>query len=221
MKTKIFYIAILLGFGSLSFGQEYMLQDSSAKVILDKVSKNLESYSSVIADFELIIDNRMEDLHSKSSGSLQIKGNKYYMESMGTQVYFNGVTMWSYINDINEVTITEPEAGESDFVDNPALIFSFYNRDFKYRLVGEANVDKMWMYEIDLYPKNLNQPYSKFKLFVDKKTNMLYMVKAVSKEAIDYTIFITNTKFNLPINESQFTFNPSDYPKIEVVDMRF
>ncbi len=32
----------------------------------------------------------MDDLRSKSSGAVQIMGEKYYMESMGTTVYYNG-----------------------------------------------------------------------------------------------------------------------------------
>ena len=196
-------------------------QDSSAKVILDEVSSQLSSHSSIFADFELLIDNRMDDLHSKSKGNIQIKGNKYYMQSMGTEVYYNGKTMWSFMPDINEVTITEPSAEEGDFVDNPALIFSFYNRDFKYRLVGEVKVEKIWMYEIDLYPKDLNQPYSRFKLYIDKSTYGIYMVKAISKDAIDYTIYILNTRYNSKISESLFDFNTENYPDIEVIDMRF
>lgn len=220
MKKNI--ILIVIGIISLNaFSQDYMVQDSAAKVILDRVSEKLADFSTILADFELIIDNRMEDLHSKSKGSIQIKGDKYYMESMGSQVYFDGTTMWSYMTDINEVSITEPESEDSDFVDNPALIFTFYNRDFKYRLIGEANVDHMWMYEIDLYPKNRNQPYSKFKLFVNKKNDMLYMVKAVSKDAIDYTIFIMNTKFDIPIEDKQFTFKIESHPEVEIIDMRF
>jgi outer membrane lipoprotein carrier protein len=220
MKKNLIALAII-AFSINTFAQDYMVQDSSAKVILDRVTKKLSNFNTILADFELIIDNRMDDLHSKSTGAIQIKGSKYYMESMGTQVYFDSKTMWSYITDINEVTITEPESEDTDFVDNPALIFSFYNRDFKYRLIGEANVDHKWMYEIDLYPKNRNQPYSKFKLFIDKKTDMIYMIKAVSKDAIDYTIYILNTKFNIPIKDTQFTFNSEDYPKIEIIDMRF
>ncbi len=218
-KYSLIIIAIILTTSPV-FNQEFV-QDSAAKVILDKVSSQLSSYSSIIADFELLIDNRMDDLHSKSKGNIQIKGNKYYMKSLGTEVYFNGKTMWSYMSDINEVTITDPSAEEGDFVDNPALIFSFYNRDFKYRLVGEVKVEKNWMYEIDLYPKDLNQPYSRFKLYVDKSTYSIYMVKAISKDAIDYTIYILNTRYNTKINDSLFDFNSENFPDIEVIDMRF
>jgi outer membrane lipoprotein carrier protein len=196
-------------------------QDPEAKIILDRVSEKMKKYTSIEADFELLIENKMDNLHSKSSGAIQIKGEKYYMESMGTSVFYNGKTMWSYMDDINEVTITEPNKEDGDFIDNPALIFSFYNRDFKYRLIGEAKVDNIWTYEIDLYPKNLNQPYSRFKLFIQKDNDAIYMLKAISKDAIDYTIFITNSRFNKPMDDSKFTFIPANYPKIEIVDMRF
>jgi outer membrane lipoprotein-sorting protein len=219
-KITILYISVLITI-SINAQLENVAQDSSARIILDRVSEKLSSHSSIVADFELLIDNKMDDLHSKSSGSIYIKGNKYYMESLGSAVFYNGKTMWSFMEDINEVTITEPSSEEGDFVDNPALIFSFYNRDFKYRLIGEAKVDKQWMYEIDLFPKNRNQPYSRFKLFIDKKTDGLYMVKAISKDGIDYTIFILNTNYNTSIDDSKFNFNPENYPDIEVIDMRF
>jgi outer membrane lipoprotein-sorting protein len=221
MKKTVIHTIILSAMCLGAYAQNKpFAQDSAAKVILDRVTSKLSTYNTIVADFELKIDNRMEDLHTKSTGSITIKGNKYYMESMGTEVYFNGKTMWSFMPDINEVTITEPDSNEGDFVDNPALIFTFYNRDFKYKLVGEAKVDKNWMYEIDLYPKDLNQPYSRFKLFVDKKTDNIYMVKAVSKDAIDYTIYILNSTYNSVINDSKFMFDPSNYSGLEIVDMR-
>lgn len=203
------------------FAQDYMVQDSTAKVILDRTSKKLGNFSTIVADFELVIHDRAENTTSKNSGKIKIKGEKYYMESPGNQVHFDGTTMWSYVTDINEVTIVEPEEGESDFIENPALIFTFYNRDFKYRLTGEVKVDDNWMYEIDLFPKILDQPYSRIKLFINKKSNMLYMVKTVGKDGIDYTIYIQDPKFNTLLDDSLFTFKPSDYKDIEVVDMRF
>ena len=54
------------------------------------------------------------------------------MESI---VYFDGKTMWTYAEDIQEVTITEPDMDDEDFLSNPAKILTWYNRDFKYRYV--------------------------------------------------------------------------------------
>jgi outer membrane lipoprotein-sorting protein len=196
-------------------------QDPEAKKILDRVSAKNKQYISIQVNFVLSIENRREDQNSSTSGLIKIKGTKYYMESLGTKVYYNGKTMWSYTEDLNEVIISEPDTSSGDFVENPALIFDFYNRDFKYHLVGETKLDEGWMYEIDLFPKNLDQPYSRFKIFIKRDTDELYMVKAVGKDGIDYTAFLKDPKYNQVMNDDLFTFRPEKYKGIDIVDMRF
>lgn len=214
-KSILIFIAVLITCSA--FAQ----QDPEAKKILDRVSEKTKNYSSIVADFELIINNRRDDMTSNSKGIIKLKGNKYYLESMGSKIYFDGNTLWSYMEDINEVTITEPDTSEGDFMENPIRIFDFYNRDFKYRYTGETQLDGIRMYEIDLFPINLDQPYSRFKIFVDIETEHLYMISAVAKDGVDYTAYIRNAKYNQSIDDSQFRFDPGKYKGIEVVDMRF
>ena len=218
MKNNI--LLLLFCLGSLPIPLKGQ-QDPEAKKILDSVSLKTKEYSTIQADFELVIENRPENHKTNSKGIIKIKGNKYYMESMGTKVYFDGKTLWTYMEDINEVTISEPDETSDDFVENPALILDFYNRDFKYRLVGETRLESGWMYEIDLFPKNLDQPYSRFKVFITRDTKELYMVKAVGKDGIDYTAYIRNAKYNQPLSDDIFSFDPAKYKGIEVVDLRF
>jgi outer membrane lipoprotein carrier protein len=195
-------------------------QDPDAKKILDRVSEKNRQYSTIQVKFEFSIENRRDNRKSSTTGQLKIKGNKYYMESMGTQVYCDGKTMWSYAEDNNEVTISEPDTSSDDFIENPALIFDFYNREFKYHLVGESRLDAGWMYEIDLFPKNLDQPYSRFKIYIKRDADELYMVKAVGKDGVDYAAYIKNPKYNEPLSDDTFIFKPEKYKGVEIVDMR-
>jgi outer membrane lipoprotein carrier protein len=195
-------------------------QDQEALKILDQVAAKAKNNQTIQADFELVIDNKREKQTSKSKGFLKIKGEKYFMESMGTQVYFDGITLWSYLTDINEVNISHPDSTNDDFIENPSKIFSFYNRDFKYHLVGETKLDEGWMYEIDLFPKTLEQPYSRIKIFIYRDTYDLFMVKAISKEGIDYSAYIRNTKYNTPMSDDLFRFQPAKHKGIEIVDLR-
>jgi len=217
MNFRNIFLGIALLFSCGVFAQ----QDPEAKKILDRVSQKVKSATTLQADFELAVENRTENQKTSSKGIIKIKSKKYYMESMGTKVYFDGTTMWSFMEDVNEVTISTPANTSDDFVENPALIFDFYNRDFKYRLVGEVNMDEGWMYEIDLFPMNLEQPYSRFKILIKRDTDELFMVSAVGKEGVDYTVNIRNLKYNQPISDSQFSFDQSKHKNVEVIDLRF
>jgi outer membrane lipoprotein carrier protein len=196
-------------------------QDPEAKKILDLVSEKNKGYTTIQTKFVLTVENRREDKKSSTTGLLKIKGEKYYMESFGTKVFFDGKTLWSYAQDVNEVTINEPDTVSGDFVENPAMIFDFYNRDFKYKLVGETKIDAGWMYEIDLFPISLEQPYSRFKLYIKRDTYELYMVKAIGKDGVDYTANLKDTKYNEAIADDVFIFKPAKYKGVEIVDMRF
>lgn len=196
-------------------------QDPEAKKILDKVSEKSKEYSSIQADFEFIITNRREDYTSTSEGHIKIKGEKYYMETMDTRVYYDGKNIWSYLEDVNEVTITAANSEEEDVFENPVKVFDFYNRDFKYNLVGEAKLDVGWTYEIDLFPNNLEQPYSRFKILILRDTYEIYMIKAVGKDGVDYSARFTNFIYNEPLPDNLFTFKPSEHKGVEVIDLRF
>lgn len=215
---KIFLIITIIIIGSLSSMAQ---QDPEAKKILDKVAAKSKTYSSIQADFELIIENRRDNKVSKTSGKIKIKDDKYYMETLGSKVYFDGTTLWTYQEDINEVIISSPDSDDDDFVENPSKIFDFYDRDFKYKLTGEVELDEGWMYAIDLFPINLQQPYSRYKVLIKKDSYELFLITAVGKDGIDYSASLFNTKYNENLDNSSFTFRPERHKGIEVVDLRF
>ena len=161
-------------------------QDSDARIILERVAEKAKSYKSIQADFELVIEDRKENIQTFSGGQILLKGNKYKVESMGSIVYFDGKTIWTYTEEFDEVIINEPDSLDDNFISNPAKIFYWYNRDFKYRYVGETLVNDRKMHEIDLYPRNLDQPYSRFKIFIDVDKDILSTIKVSGKDGIDY-----------------------------------
>ncbi len=216
MKRFIFLLILML-----IFPRVFPQQDPDAKVILDRVAEKTKNYSTIQADFELIVENHRDNKTSTSAGSIKIKGDKYYIESMGSKVYFDGKTMWSYMEDLKEVNISAPDTAKDDFIDNPSKIFSFYNNNFKYQLVGEVKIDEGWMYEIDLFPNDLNQPYSRFKIFIGRETDEINKIIAVGKDGVNYAATIKNAKFNQPMDDDLFTFKPEKHKGVEINDMRF
>ena len=214
MRTLIFAVLMLACVRLIA------QQDPEAKIILDRMAEEIKQYPSIQADFSLIVLDHKENKKNTTHGSILIKGDKYKMASGGTTVYFNGTTMWTHAEDDNEVTITEPDNKDDDFLSNPAKVFTIYNRDFKYLYRGETNIDSALMHEIDLFPRNLDQPYSRIKVFIAKKTGQLAIISAVGKDGVDYSVFLNKMVTNKVFPDEVFTFEPSKYKKITVVDMR-
>lgn len=219
MKKLLIYCLILLPVQM--FAQEnQVIQDPVAGQILERVAKKTNSLSSLQTDFELVIHDRKDGTRTTSKGTLLLKKEKYRLNSEGSMVYFDGTTMWTFIPENNEVTITQPELTSGNFLSNPSSFFDSYKEDFKYRYVREHVQNGIICQELDLFPKNLNQPYSRIKVIVNKTTDLPESISSIGKDGVDYIVSLKNVVINKLIADSEFTFNPSKHKKIEIVDMR-
>jgi outer membrane lipoprotein-sorting protein len=144
-----------------------------------------------------------------------MKQNKYKLSSQGSTVYYNGVTMWTYTSANNEVTVTEPEKQAGDFMSNPAGFFTLYKRDFKYRYLRETMVNGSRCHEIDLFPRNLNQPYTRIKVFIGTQSDLPEIISSVGKDGVDYTVYLKNTVLDREVADAAFTFDPAKFKKVE------
>jgi outer membrane lipoprotein-sorting protein len=201
------------------FSQE-AIQDPEAGKILENVAAKFRTLNSIQTDYELLITDRKENKKNSSSGNLIMKQQKYKLNSQGNLVFFDGKTMWSYVSSNNEVTVTEPSGNSNDFLSNPSSFFASYKEQFKYRFVKETTRNGIQCDEIDLFPKNLDQPYSRVKVYINKLTGLPETIISVGKDGVDYTVTLKNTVLNREFPDSTFVFNPSQFKKVEVVDMR-
>ena len=216
MKSIVLSSLLVFLLSGILVGQ----QDPEAKKILDRVAAKTKKYKTIQADFKLSVINRPEKNTSSSEGKIKIRGDKYQMDMLGSKVYYDGKTMWNYTPDVKEVTITEPDKNDSDFMDNPAKIFTWYNRDFKYQFIKKFEKDGNSYYEIYLFPKNLNQPYVRFNVVINADTDQISSITSVGKEGVDYKIELSNIVTDQPLDDSIFEFNTTKHKKVEVIDMR-
>lgn len=217
---NILLISIAL-INTIAFSQEtQVIQDPAAGQVLEHVARKMKSLISIQTEFELIIHDRKEGNKNTSTGKLVMKHNKYKLNSEGSIIYFDGKTMWTFVEENNEVTITEPEMTGGSFLNNPSTFFDTYKADFKYRYIGETQNKGITCHEIDLFPKNLNQPFSRIKVFVDIKSDLPQTISSIGKDGVDYTVNLKNLILDQNFPDSEFTFNPAKYKKIEIVDMR-
>jgi outer membrane lipoprotein-sorting protein len=211
----------LLGLSLVVFFIASAQQDPEANQILNEVSEKTRSFESISADFVFSMENEEMDIHEKNEGSIQLKGQKYVVNlpDIGVKVFSDGKTLWNYMEDGNQVTISNVEDGGSELMD-PSTVFTIYEKGFRAKLTGEKKSGDKTFYEIELYPDASEHDVSKIILHVGKSDKMIKSALLHGTDGNLYGIEIKemNTGANYP--DSFFVFNATDYNDVEVIDFR-
>ncbi|HEY5406937.1 MAG TPA: outer membrane lipoprotein carrier protein LolA [Ginsengibacter sp.] len=219
IKKLLSIIFIFSGFTSFSQNNSLGKSDPDAKKILDNVSAKFQTYKAVEAHFTLKIENSAGKALGTKSGVVSMENSKYRISVSGQEIYSDGTNIWTYDKSANEVQITKFDASTSTIT--PQKMFTnFYDKDFLYKLNGESKLGNKTIQEIELTPVDKTKAFFKVLVDVDKKTQSIVSTKVFQKTGDRYTYTITSMKTNTKLPDGLFVFNPADYPKVEVIDLR-
>ncbi len=216
---KFFTLFSLISFSAIMMLTAQSTEVLKAKQILDEVSKTTRSYSSISANFIFTLENTQENISDAHKGSILISGDKYKVTLMNVDTYFNGTTIWTYLKEVGEVNISEPDPMDEETL-NPANIFSIYENGFRYLFVGETTLDGKTVEVVDLFPENRDKPYSRIKLFVEKNSGHIDKITQMGKDGNNYIIDIKDFTPNVPCSDTMFVFKTEDYPDVDIIDLR-
>lgn len=192
--------------------------DAKSQNILKRLSKNYKSYKTIQANVAFTIDNRKENIKENQKGRVWMKGDKFRLE-MGEQTLISdGKTLWTYLKELNEVTIAPFEPMEGEL--SPTNLFTIYEKGFESYYVGEANRGKNKVHNIDIVPTDKKKSFFKIRLVIDRQKEQILQAVIFDKNGTLYTYDILNFVTNNAIADSQFGFDKSKYPGVEVVDLR-
>jgi outer membrane lipoprotein-sorting protein len=196
-------------------------KDVKAIEILEDVSKRVLSYKNISADFIFSMENKEMELDEENEGSLKMNGKKYVVDlpGIGVKVFSDGQTIWNYMKDGNQVTISNSADQDNELMD-PASIFTIYEKGFHPKLKGESKEAGKLCYQIELIPENQESDISKVIVNIDKTEMMINSALFQSKDGNLYGIKIKKLETNLTLPDSYFVFNTNDYKDIEVIDFR-
>lgn len=181
-----------------------------ATEILDAVNKKYTSLSAYSCDFKF-------SGSSSGKGSFLAKGNKYKLSFGGQEIYNNGKDVAIYMPETNEVNISNYNSGdESDF--SPNNIFKLYKKGYNATYKQELNVAGKKYDVITLSPKERSS-ISKIEMNISK-TDRLVSSWTVFDKSGKTTYSVSNFKANPKVSDSQFSFDKSKHPNVEVVDLR-
>ena len=214
---RFFIISILTLFVVVGYSQ----QDTKAKEILEKVTKNTQALPSIEAKFSFEMNNKAENIQEKSNGTIILKNKKYKLNIplMGLQVLCDGKTIWTYMVHANEVSISTLDKETDDLMD-PSRIFTIYERGFNYKYIGESVEAGVPVYNIDLIPQKATGDIRTIKLMINKQKMLIHGANMTGKDGNEYNVSIKEFKTDGVFKDSDFVFDPAKNKGVEVVDMR-
>lgn len=219
---KIIALSIATLVGIMSFAQTTSERDPKAKEILDKINKKYTAYETLSIVFEVSLKG--EGVNETIKGEAYKKGNKYAYDTDDYKVVCDGKSVWTYVKDDNQVTITSVGDAEDDEGEmlNPTKLVSIWEKGFKYKLIGATTADGKKVKEIKLYPEDPKKyKFHTISLYVDDEKSEIVKIKVFGRDGVNMDYKLTKLKGNETVADSKFKFDSSKYPGIEENDMRF
>jgi outer membrane lipoprotein-sorting protein len=204
---------LVLSYLALSLAAQ---KDPEAIRILSEFSKKATSAPSVSIDFTFVTTDSRDGTVNTMDGSVVIAGDKYKLSMPDNSVWADGKNVWSFLPDVNEVTITATDPDDESFMSRPSMLFTLYQEGYKVRLLEQTA--KEWV--IDLYPEDLTLNLVRIRLKIAKTTYNLRSAEYVTKDGI--TVTLNAGRYDLTFRPAAdfFIFNPADYKGVDVIDMR-
>lgn len=179
----------------------------TAKQVLDKCAATISAKSGVTAKFTM---NSAQ--YGNSSGTISLKGQKFYMQSSGTTMWFDGKTLWTYMASNEEVNVSTPTAQQLQTL-NPYNFINLYKAGYSCTMSSTAKEHK-----VHLTSTNKQHKITEAFITVDKSSYTPKEIKMLM--GAKWTTFTVSGMKSEKLDDSKFKFNSSAYPNAEIIDLR-
>ena len=212
MKQLILLIAIF-GLSTTNISAQ---NDPAAEKLLEKVTKQLNSYKNIYAEFKYSLTNKKAGVSQQTKGNVTIQGNKFHASYMGIEDIFDGQKRYQIIHENEEINVTSHK-DEDEFT--PNKIFSFYKKGYTKKMDIKQNVKGHIIQYVKLIPKNTNSPEKYILLGIDMKTLNIHNAIIVEKNGSVINLDITRFQTNKVLPAKLFQFDKNKYPDYYLNDL--
>ena len=204
MKKIIFLLSCLFIPG--------MMMAQEADRIMKAASEQFKKNKSVESNYTVTYIEG--DKKRSATGGIIMQKNKFVNLIEGTKTWYNGKTMWTYVKENDEVTITEPEGNEM-MTNNPYYFINSYSKEYNAVLISSAGK----LYELKLTPKKNGDDVKHVTLKLLKTSYQPVSLNIVMKNS-QMEIVLNSYKTKNSFKSSSFTFDKTKYPDAEIIDLR-
>jgi outer membrane lipoprotein carrier protein len=193
--------------------------DPKSKAIVDKLMAQAKGWTSFEAEFTSRLQNTKDKLDVKQEGNMKVKGKKFRLTLDKNTVINDGVTLYTYNKDNNEVTLSDPAEMDSEL--DPSTLFTQYEKGFKSQFIEERTEAGVVVQVVKLFPlEPAKKPYHTVVLVVDKAKTEPRSIQVLYKDGNIVTYTLKRFTANPPLADGLFSFDKTKFPGVEVNDMR-
>ncbi len=224
MKQIIFLLTMTFSmFANAQTNQFSAIEDADpgSTKVLEAMKDQYLSYTSVEAAFTLTIEMPEEDAEIQK-GTIQQQDDRYNLTMNDQHIISDGKLLWYHQISSKLVQINNVDPDESaEEMFSPQNFLKFYeDAKFIAAPIIVAKEDGQAVRWIELKPVDRDSEYFKFRISLDIKKNDLRSIKAFSRDGARYTLKVDKLTPNKKFTDKTFTFNASDYPDVDVEDLR-
>lgn len=180
--------------------------DAKARAALDRMADTFRRDGAVSIRFS-----------GSQSGTLDVKGDKFRLKTAGIETWFDGTTQWSYVEQNNEVNISEPSPEEVRGM-NPCALACMYENGFNYEYMGTKTRNGKQGEEVTLTPET-EQDVVSIMLNIGSDSHLQY-VCIILHDGSSHVFAVESYLTHRNLDDSHFRFDTSQYLDAEVIDMR-
>ncbi len=137
----------------------------------------------------------------------------YRMSSPEMDVWYDGVTQWTYASAQKELSITEPTTDEL-LECNPFAILNHYAKAYNCRRLPGKNI------EIEMTAKSAASTVRKAVVDIDARTYLPQKLTVTLSNGRTFTATVGSAVEGKTLAPSFFTYDKAKYPAVETVDLR-
>ncbi len=178
---------------------------------------NSAKTTAIKTNFKLMVSEKNDSQTQSSSGSFTLKGTKFILEMEALKLWFDGKTQWSYVQQNNEVSITEPSEKELAET-NPMAILSGFKSKCLIRFSSKTKSEQN--YCLEMVPKLKNKDLVKIEVQVNKNNGNLFLICIYYTNGSKSTLLLSNFQKNINIAETNFVFNSAKHKGVTINDLR-
>ncbi|MGN0234594.1 MAG: LolA-like putative outer membrane lipoprotein chaperone [Bacteroidaceae bacterium] len=192
------------------------VQAQDARKILDATAAKIRKSGDIQVSFIATSFNGSEE-QSRTEGVMLLKGKMLHMDTPEMKTWYDGTTLWSYMPESGEVNVSTPTEKEMSVM-NPYSFLNAYKKG--YRLSAkESNLRGQNTYEVHMLARYAG--YLAQEVYLDiRRSDYTPLCVRVKQDGNWSRIAIQDFKGELKLNNDSFRFDASQYPDVEVIDLR-